>query len=353
MLSKMKMFAAAAVIAMAFVGCAKEETSMSINDLPGRAKVKGTVYYSNAQKYIAETEDADAMLKDLFVPKAEVKVLAKIANAAISGDAKASGYTVFETVTDEQGGYELEIPVPADGIEVELEALPFEGTKSTFDSLYRKQAQFSDKAGVFENAWEEVTLNPNDIKNQDIKYAFSKKADTKLEEDADDNFKKTTLRVNVYEGYYGSYYPSFTTSSSPIEVSISDGNNIDKFLKTENGVAQFEITHTTKGDKEITVRVISNSYNTSLQVPYYEEGEIQGKYQQFYSTDEKWENKAIATVWENGFKEEQTFTVSYNQSSKSVTVYMIFKPDRTNTDFNAAYSDRYYEEWVGAYFRGY
>ena len=63
------MFAAAAVIAMAFVGCAKEETSMSINDLPGRAKVKGTVYYCEKQEHIEGTE----MYKEVKVP-AEYKL---------------------------------------------------------------------------------------------------------------------------------------------------------------------------------------------------------------------------------------------------------------------------------------
>ncbi len=351
MLTKFKMFAVIAVAAMAFMGCAKEESSLSIDDLPGRAKVKGTVYYSNEQKYIKETEDTDPMLKDLYVPKAEVKVLAKIDNASL--DAGANGYTIFETTTDAEGRYEFEIPVPENGVEIELEALPFEGTKNSFDSLYRKEPKFSEKAGVFENGGETVRLLSNDIKNQDIKYGFTPKPKTELEDVAADNFTKTILRVNVYEGVYSnSYYsyPSFLTSNSQITVSVTDGNNIDKSLKTENGIAVFEILHTTKSDVELTVTVTSNSYRSSLEVPDFGE-EVQGKYQQFYCTDSKWSEKDITKVWEDGFKGQQTMTVSYDDYSRTLNVCLIFKPDRTNTDFNDGYyNTRYYQEWVEAYF---
>ncbi|MDE7073508.1 MAG: hypothetical protein K2O69_00410 [Odoribacter sp.] len=290
------------------------------------------------------------MLKDLFVPKGDVKVVAKIANASIAGN-ETNGYTVLETNTDASGRYEFEIPVLENGLQIELEALPFEGSKSTFDSLYRKEPKFSDKMGVFEYGEESVTLYPYDIKHQDIKYEFTQKENTKLEEDAKNDFKKTSLYINVKEGEYNGNTPFFTSSYSPLEVKITDGNNIDKSLRTEDGMAVFEILHTTKNDIELTVTVTSSSYQSFLEVPYYEEGIIQGAYKQFCCTDEDWNSRNIATVWNDGFRESQKITISFNNFYKSVNVFMIFKPDQINTDFNSVYGVKYYEEWLRAYFR--
>lgn len=170
MLTKFKMFAVVAVAAMALTGCAKEESSLSIDDLPGRAKVKGVVCYSDLERYDAR----EGKLEQIYVTKVEVKVLAKIRNSSIS-NGQGHGYTIFETVTDAEGRYEFEIPVPEDGgVTVELEALPFEGTREVFDEYdYYGDPIYNRMEGVYGFATGTVRLEPNDIKDKLLRYSFT------------------------------------------------------------------------------------------------------------------------------------------------------------------------------------
>lgn len=350
MLTKFKMFAVVAVAAMALTGCAKEESSLSIDDLPGRAKVKGIVYYSNEQKYVKETENTDPVVKDLYVPKAEVKVLAKIDNASL--DARANGYTIFETTTDAEGRYEFEIPVPENGIAIELEALPFEGMKNTYDGRFNNTPQFSEKEGVFKNGKARVTLSPNGIENKDIKYRFIQKSNTELEENS--SISKTTLRVNVYEGVYSYSSPYFSMSNSSVDVTIKDENNNTETKRTSNGSVYFEIENPSQNAMNVTITVTSNTGLTSLQVPDYFNDfgkNVQGQYQQFHCEASDWSSD-IATDWKNGFTTPQTVTVSnFGQTEK---VYLLFKPYQTEYDFcNGIYDMNYYRAWIREYKNNY
>ncbi len=144
---------------------------MSINDLPGRAKVKGVVCYSDREEY----DDYEGKLEQIYARKAEVKVLAKIRNSSIS-NGQGHGYTIFETVTDIAGRYEFEIPVPEDGgVTVELEALSFEGERKVFDYDYDANYDpiYNRIEGVYGFATGTVRLEPNDIKDKLLRYSFT------------------------------------------------------------------------------------------------------------------------------------------------------------------------------------
>jgi len=335
MLSKMKMFAAAAVIAMAFVGCAKEETSMSINDLPGRAKVKGTVYYCEKQEHIEGTE----MYKEVKVPKAGVKVFAEIDNASISGNEDTEGVTVIETKTDKQGYYELEIPVPEDGLEFHLEAQPFEGMKTLILGMSSADTIiFKDTTGVFKCETSKIELLPGDIAFKDFVYNFTPKAYTDLENKGYIPLKKTWLSIKVYVAKEDYSFRSLDTyyKDEPIQIDIKEDGEIIKSCMIYDYNNDVSIPHYINdfinGSRTLTIS--AKPYSSVFM-------NLKGSFRQLA---ERWDFNPNWENWKNNFK-DMTITVSPFEDSREIKLYMLFDPIVTE-EFD---SEDYYQKWTNAY----
>lgn len=270
MLSKLKTFAAVAVVAMAFVGCAKEETSMSIYDLAGRAKIKGFVSY-NAKDSLQE----DGHIEGFWIPKSDVEILAKISNAAISGNEDNEGYTEFRTRTNKEGYYEFEIPVPEKAIKVALRTEIFEGVRTSYDSLVNNKFYCSDKEGIFTSQDTTITIGANEIKSADFWYQFS---------DEEIGYASSRLIVNVFKGIYINGKPTFVSPTwSSFNVTIADEKgNVNESQKTdEKGQVIFDIVPS-RESVEFTITV--DKISSSAFLPGLSK-EINGSYKQFYDED--------------------------------------------------------------------
>lgn len=105
-LRSFKAFAAFAIVAMVFAGCSEDQTSLDVNSVPGRAKIIGSLTYSEGTIL-----NEDNQFVELIKPAANKEVVFTIPNSAYTGNQQNEGNAVFKTTTDANGRYEIEIPV--------------------------------------------------------------------------------------------------------------------------------------------------------------------------------------------------------------------------------------------------
>lgn len=157
------MFTAVVTATMVISGCSENQSSFSIEDFPGKAKLSGTLSYNEGQAY------SGGKYTELNKVAANTTLYVLIENAELIGNSK--GYTTLETVTDAEGKYEIEVPVPDGGMTVRLRATSFTGTRTLVKDWENNSPVFESQEVVFKMD-ESLYIEPDDILNANLKYGF-------------------------------------------------------------------------------------------------------------------------------------------------------------------------------------
>ena len=124
--SQMKtIFKSAMLLASALVvfsSCLKEQTALSIEDIPGSAKVMGILTYNKGQAY------EGGKFIELKEVAAGVEVIVKVHNERLSPKGNATGTTDYATTTKEDGSFEVIVPAVDRGVTYEIFAPSFQDT---------------------------------------------------------------------------------------------------------------------------------------------------------------------------------------------------------------------------------
>lgn len=148
------------LFAMLVSGCTEQQSSLDIEDIPTNAKITGALYYNAGYNY------SNGQYLRLIKPAASKKVYVEVLHSSFDGSAQ--GYTSYETMTNENGEYEIVIPA-VKGTSVRI-------IGETFIDTYQKVASVSNNVPTFEKTetvytyTSELTVNPNDIKIKDGEY---------------------------------------------------------------------------------------------------------------------------------------------------------------------------------------
>lgn len=156
-----------AITALFFVSCSEDQTSLSIDDIQGKATLIGSFTYDDNQSTSSSSTSSATSEK----PVMNTTVYVKIANSSLDPKENATGYTVYETTTDANGEYKIEIPVVETGTEVTIQAESFVGKRYESTGFGSTNTTVTTKEGVYEV--QEVTLSG--IKPHDIKVVGKKK----------------------------------------------------------------------------------------------------------------------------------------------------------------------------------
>lgn len=182
-------FKSAMLIASALVvfsSCLKEQTALSIEDIPGTAKVMGTLTYNEGQAY------EGGKFVELKKVAAGVEVVVKVFNDDLtpadesSDDPNVSvtGYTDYSTITDENGAFEIEVPAVDNGVKYKIFAPSFEGVKKELKADCWKGGEpvFDEAEGVFvlDDQPGSMTLKPGSISVEKVAYSFKPFAQEKV-----------------------------------------------------------------------------------------------------------------------------------------------------------------------------
>lgn len=122
-MNKLKALSVLAITAAMVSSCSEEQTSFNIDNVPGKATIQGTVVYNEG------TSVENGRFVYDYRPAANLPVIVIVDNNDYSDN--LTGETVFETVTDENGKYTIEIPAPLHNGIASVRTAEFQGVHNT------------------------------------------------------------------------------------------------------------------------------------------------------------------------------------------------------------------------------
>lgn len=170
MTNKFKLLLAAITVAMLGTSCSEDQTSLTIEEIPGTAKIMGQISYQTGTEWNATASSID----DKFAVAANKKVIIEITNSELKSGAQ--GITVYETTTDAKGNYEIEIPIAKPSMNVTIKAETFAGEMKMFDSMnpsITPATPVYKTNNVFYECSKKFEVNSTTTTIQDIAYGFS------------------------------------------------------------------------------------------------------------------------------------------------------------------------------------
>lgn len=247
-----------------------------------------------------------------------------IRNSALVAGAK--GYTTLETVTDAEGKYEIEVPVPDGGITVRLRASSFTGTRTLVKDWENNSPVFENQEVVFKLD-ETLDIEPDDILVENLKYGFVERE----EEVALVTEVPLTVRVGlgVFDREGGTYMSYQSGVSVLIRVYYDEleenGSNMWRYYGATtdfNGDAKFNIPAPRKdwSDVRIYMKALPFHVNT---FDYYSHGYYgSDKYTIYGGTYKQYYGSGYA------LDQWKYYSVSFTESEKpEKELKMVFEPD--------------------------
>lgn len=339
-------FATLALALVALTGCQKEQSSFDIEDVPGEAKIMGTLAYDAGQGY------QNGTYTQIIKAAANVRVVAVVDNSTIH--ATATGKTVYETKTDANGNYTITVPAHYNGeVSVKVSADPFFDNYSKVIDVENGAPQFETKNVVFKLEPKTVSVTPNDVEIGDG--TFTPEGRNILEA-----YKyNSTFIVKVGEGIVSKKKAAKEEGKESDEVVYEivkeyQGVNGKNVLVEINGV---KYAAATKSNGEATFIIPSEqkawvAENVNITVPGYVVSEYE-----FYNEELNEENGEMEIkrhYIENGtfeqYADDKQFSIVFKGIAGAPApvskVRMIFKPFEGVKDYDYYWGDADEYSWV-------
>ena len=153
------------VLAISFISCTKEQSSFEVSDIKTKANIRGVVMQNLGQDY------KSGKYIENIVPVADKKIYVEVRNSEYASGSQ-NGVTVFETITDVNGQYSIDVPVLYEGTQVTVKGEQFVGIYKEVVGATTAKPEYDAKEGVYTFTDKTMTLYPNDIKFYDALYTM-------------------------------------------------------------------------------------------------------------------------------------------------------------------------------------
>lgn len=163
---------------MVFSSCLKEQTGLTIEDIPGTAKISGKLMINEGQAY------EGGKFVELLKPAANYELIIKVSNNSLS-PTSAQGNTDYTVTTNEDGTFEVVIPAVDAGVDCEVVAPAFLGkqTKLSATAINNGEMLFEEVEGKYSFNKNLTSLKPGDVEVVNGVYSFNPtEADVVLDE---------------------------------------------------------------------------------------------------------------------------------------------------------------------------
>lgn len=316
-----KILTVSAVGIVVLTGCSKEQTSFDLEDIQTKAKIVGNLSYDAGQGY------SSGQYTQLIKPAANTRVIAKVSNSSLSPNGESKGYTYYETTTDSNGAYELELPAVDYGTIVEIVPDMFKGTYNTVESVSNNTPKFNNEDVYYEVDGETFEIKPYETVVFDAIY-------TPEGRNIAQPYKYTsTFIVKVGEGVY-----DYNIDSEEVEQKFNIASN-KNVIATINGISYGA---TTDKNGNATFIIPSEEKEWKANAIIKVEGYTSSQYKYYTREYDKTNKKYIIkkNVIEGGCYMQNTDDVDYSFTFYGIDgvmpllkVRMIFYPFSTVEDY--------------------
>ncbi len=316
-LHAIKAFAACTIVAMVFAGCSEDQTSLDVNSVPGRAKIIGSLTYSEGLVEI------DGQFKELIKPAANKEVVFTVPNSAYTGNQNNQGNSVFKTTTDANGKYEIEIPASiVEETPISIKPADFTGN---FYRVIRKNNEFVTDtvlAVYHVNQTPSVTetLYPNQICFSDLTYT-----NVDMQDIEEGYTEYVTLNGRIGMGKER-YYPAVTmpgmgiyegetilVSAPTVKPYFDNAPNVKLLITINYNNRERLFNCTTNASGNFSLDIPVKEYPASLTY-YIDAIPFASTYQSYEEIEKKW-----------GEGETALYTIDYTPVTKTGYYYNIIE----------------------------
>lgn len=234
---------------LTFSACSEDQTAFNIEKVPGRATVQGTVTYNEG------TTLSGGKFSYNYKPAANLTIFVTVDNYSYAGN--LGGQTVFETTTDDNGKYSIELPVSNNMTTFSVRTAQFKGVQSTIEKVNNKITTVN--RNVIYGASSSV-----DLQNAGIAYCDMICQPTAYSENLPENFGQTvTLKGKVGQNtyvytpmeYLPDYYGHPWYEDARISPYFIEANGIDLIISIKYKGEWFALNATTNSQGEYSVQV--------------------------------------------------------------------------------------------------
>lgn len=324
-----------AVISFAFIACERpEQSEMDLSDLTDTATISGALVYDAG---VDTTGSVDQYVINQFKPVANRTVFVEVPYSSYNFNGGQEGSKIFETTTDAQGNFSIDIPTTSNGLRnVTIRMQEFTAYRSEYKKMEGSSPVF--ETDMYRYTWvkENVTLKPGSIE-------FMKEEDRvcQLEKVSLDELKETiTLVGNIqlaYEkGFRDGIYKAAANATVEFEAQYPEGFN---------GVLTAGTVTDAQGNYRITLPL--KSYKDGFSSLRVKVLGLAGDPYVHYSTATDKQTLSGAYVAENILSIYGAGDIIEGMEYKMRTMYLRFTPGYTNNLANGVYPSTYTNNLVG------
>lgn len=318
------------IIAAVMTSCQKEQSELTLESLPDKAVITGTVKYEVGD-YQAETDGPIISNYQLPISGQTVMVTIPTANYVDKTDGnKTDGNQYFEAVTDDDGNYRIEIPISTNPLKASIKVVPFYATKTLMrnNAIVEIPNALYNTTEVGENttSTSDIDLNQRDIKvvnlvatsASELPVAFDQEVEVNGEvtveawiKNEDAGSKDSDAYIGV-PGYHNStYYQGEGLADYPVTITATINEDRETLY-------EISVTATTTRDGKYTAQMTlpTNCYDNGITTTFSAKVDASlGTFEHWYAIEDtrnygeyNWENIDVDVVYNESTSGSATLT---------------------------------------------
>lgn len=335
-MKKINLFATLlAVLSFAFFACERpEQSEMDLSNLTDTATISGALVYDAG---VDTAGSADQYVINQFKPVANRTVFVEVPYSSYNFNGNQEGSKIFETTTDAQGNFSIEIPTTSNGLRnVTIRMQEFTAYRSEYKKMEGSSPVF--ETDMYRYTWvkENVTLKPGSIE-----------------------FMKEDDRVCQFEKVSLEELKETITLVGNIQLAYEAGFRKGIYKAAANATVEFEAEYPEGFDGVLTAGTVTDAqgnYRITLPLKSYKDGfsslnvkvlGLAGDPYVHYSTATDKQTLAGAYVAENILSLYSVGDIIEGMEHKMKTMYLRFTPGYTNNLANSVSPSTYTDNLVG------
>lgn len=324
-----------AILSFAFFACERpEQSEMDLSNLTDTATISGTLVYDAG---VDTAGSADQYVINQFKPVANRTVFVEVPYSSYNFNNEQEGSKIFETTTDAQGNFSIEIPTTSNGLRnVTIRMQEFTAYRSEYKKMEGSSPVF--ETDMYRYTWvkENVTLKPGAIE-----------------------FMKEDDRVCQFEKVSLDELKETITLVGNIQLAYESGFRKGIYKAAANATVEFEAEYPEGFDGVLTAGTVTDAqgnYRITLPLKSYKDGfkslkvkvlGLVGDPYVHYSTATDKQTLAGAYVAENILSVYGIGDIIEGMEHKMKTMYLRFTPGYTNDLANSVSPSTYADNLVG------
>lgn len=308
------------IIAAVMTSCQKEQSELTLESLPDKAVITGTVKYEVGD-YQAETDGA--IISNYQLPVSGQTVMVTIPTANYDDD-ETDGNQYFEAVTDDNGNYRIEIPISTNTLTASIKVVPFYAVKTLMrnnaiveipNALYN-----TTKAGENTTSTSNITLNQRDIKvvnlvatsASELPVAFDQEVEVNGTASVEAWVRNSDVSETTSE-YYNRGLIALERKNVSIKAEISTQGS-----QTPETVITVNTTTKSDGEYTVTMDLPSDCWEKTVKFTASVDASIEKEFKHYYFVSNEWRSQTIdQVIYEYA---EETATLSQTNQLIPLTI---------------------------------